>query len=1270
MDNLLPTLPNELAKLAQSVNGQTELDESTFRNAAAVWHKLPRSITYKWLSTIDFNTNIRVPQTIFKHKSWSHYFYIENDLIRRKKAPGIDDDVYPPNSDISPLLEPLFSTKQYGILRPELDSRATKGENEARCAVNFFKIATSQARQVKMDVTRFLQSLLILMSEKRVHNTTPSDSFNERPIHTMPSLHAIAQIMEYYKEGDEYYPPTLVVPSGVLWYIPPKGKTNEAHIPILLVDLVNLAIATVMCNIPQELEECAVMLYLRAAESDSYAHTILKTKSIFTAMSLHSMYRKPMTGGSVPVVSWLEPRNKYTFQLSGSKRLRPDNYIKAPTPHSKIKDLCAQYQLMELFSTLERFFSKYTSHTHESVNAVRASMACTSGMYLVRSPTESVMAEYTQNPDIQEPIQKADWTAKIGDVKYLKDTAPEPAKHLWDIWYKAAKQIVTSGNIDDPLYQAILRSQYVTSRGGSGQSLKDALADVDPGFKTYPKLDLKASKILQAAGTAHMSFDELSQAILASVSMGIRNQVQRRARTIMPLNIAQQYISAVHTIVADWINSRLNLSTTSGNAVQEKVIPLIIAASCTPNIVVNIDIKACDASITYDYFLSVIVGAIHAGFDSAQSGKSFMGVPSTSVRDYSRNETSVRSISGLQHMVQKLSTLYANGFKYLVKDQYAPKNDFSLITKTFPSGSTATSTEHTANNSTMMDYFLRVHLQREGVSDKLRQLASNMSISNNYVCQGDDGMCIIDGIAEKEIPNDVIEDFCNELKDYGKRFGWVYDIEANGTAEYLKLFALFGCRIPNVSRHPIVGKEYASADATEPWPGMIDIVKGLFENGLTDGFNWRKWLGYIWTLSCFVSEASLKYHDEITTAKYPMWSFIYFGIPPIRIFESDPWLFSPFTPSGDQGMYGIISLSKRRIRKMCRDRNYYTKKVHPVWGQYDAERLFTEQSVYAGYYVAQVNRNPSTRKIAIAPEDKQEFLRDLDKFIFQDPELKARVNKGKQMWQDISSSEGPYLRHVPSLEDLPEKWYENARSAEKATIADMIALYVDIEKVRRRPVTKFSKLLEVYLRVEWRAGERVPNIIDPHVPLVAGINMSNDDLFYKFCILGPMMISTKSYFKETLFVGRTLSGMDVDAIDAALLRLRARGAPVTALVAVLHMVGYSSAEANQIAAKVTLQDNKPVQIARMVNLAVDSKWMLLNFDYLINTVVQLKIHDRSDPSAIIPPRYKWLRSIYRLLGASLQMTSAGPLNYLYLNNVLGSSTLVGSMLNQWMSKGD
>ncbi|AOM63686.1 lambda B [Reptilian orthoreovirus] len=1252
-------VPPDYLPFQNALSGQTDLTDEIFSQAADILQHTDRSEVYKWLDKIDFTQTIYIQPTIFQKPPHDEFYYIDGATRIRRKRIADDDDVFVPNCSMLNVLKEVDDLPGYGKLNSVLDVAARKDDNpHARMAVQFYETATSQARQIKAPLERFLQCLLIAESCPLADDPVGFDTTTPPPLSSNLPLYVIRELSKIITSGSSNRSPWMFTATDVMWAMSPR---MTSAIPPLMADLCNLAIQRQICRIPDDLCEAAVTMYLNAANSPSYAWYILKTKSVFTSNTLHNVYRKPVEG-IVPEMVWLNPRTDYRFMISGARKLTANDVNQSLDNEDDAIELGKKYHCEDVVRTLRRQSSSIKEHTHDSVKWIRDAMACTSSIFITRAPTETVLKEYTQAPKIEKPLLDSDFLPPIGEVRYLRKEIDSPASFLQDTWETAANKISNDHSTWDPLNQAIMRSQYVTSRGGSGAALRDILAAADISLPTFPGVRVKPStKILQAAQTSGVPFDKLSRAVTAPLSMGLRNQVQRRPRTIMPMNVVQQQVSAVHTLVADYINKHMNLSTTSGSAVIEKVIPLGMYASSPPTQTINIDIKACDASITYQYFLSVITGAIHRGTGTNVVKRPFMGVPPTRV---STGYNSSMPISGTQHMAQLLAKLYKRGFDYKVNDHFSPGNVFTLQTTTFPSGSTATSTEHTANNSTMMNAFLTYWLPRNCSDKNVLKFAGALSIKSNYICQGDDGIMVLDGNLLSMISGKTVGLFCDKLREYGRSFGWNYDIEFNGTTEYLKLYFLFGCRIPNISRHPIVGKERATSERAEVWPATIDVMMGVYTNGVHDMLHTRQWIRFNWVLACMYSRQQTKNKLRTVTVQYPMWAFVYLGLPPIRVFGCTPYSFSVCMPTGDMGMYAVLTILRQHIHDECVRRGYVTETSGP-FGNVDHVRLFNETGVYQGYYLAQLPRNPIRTDMSSKPEDVRRFQNALRASLPPDPVSPARVEEGKRRWRNLTQE---YLSRPPSLDQVAAKWYKGAQDADTATTDEVNAMDAMLMRATSHKYTSFSKLLEAYLRVDWDYDDETPEpVVDLRAPLCAGVDPTNSDHFLKLYGLGPMMESTKRYFSQTLFMHRTVSGLDVDEIDKALLRLRTLGASREAIVAQLMMVGLDENDASTLAGKIMVQDIGSVQLARVVNLAVPDSWMTLDFDHLLKYRIKFTTSTVRSLTTDIPSDLTWMKPIFRFLGASVSMTTVGLPATMKIKSVRHGVRSLSILFKRWMA---
>ncbi|AJD09447.1 VP2 [Micropterus salmoides reovirus] len=1271
MSALFNALPPELQHLSLALSGSEPLTDKIFTAAADAWHVRPRSQAYHLLDSLTFRSSVVIPNSIFVGRIWSDYWALQDNIVVRISPEGAKDADYCHNSNIAPILSPLKTIPEYGTLHPTIDKDASeRGYPTARMASSFFKLASSQARQVKIDPTRFLEFLLVVNATPRTPSGVDSDQPNPWSPESSPALQAIWQIMQRYKIGSNYFAPALIVNTGAVWWIPPPGRTNCVTVQFLLTDLINLAVNAFATRLSPELEMCAVRLYLAAAATPNYAHALLDLKSVFPNLSLHSMYREGQFGGKCPRIEWTEPRASYRFKWVGVTQLHEGLRPLTPARDEKAMEKMRAYGLSDVAQVIINMRRAHPRHNADSVRFVRDVLSLTSGMYLVRPPTMSVLREYSQTPQIGEPIPPDWWTGAVGSLAYFNERAKGPLAHLYSVWLEAARQVVMDPSTHDPLTQAIYKTQFVTPRGGSSAALKQALAESKVELPDFTSTGVKrSSKIYQTAQLAHLSFQSLIPAIMGQVTLGIRNQVQRRARSIMPMSNPQQTVSVPHTLVANYINKHMNRSTTSGSAVQDKVIPLLLYASTPPRTVINVDIKACDASITYAAFLAPICGAMHQGFDLGDPSAPFMNVPSSTQYDR-RNPAAPynRPVSGLQTMTQHLAKLYQAGFSYKVDDPFSSGNSFVFPTTTFPSGSTATSTEHTANNGAMADYFLREYVPQHAKSSTLKFIVKDMTIQNNYVCQGDDGMLILPDLGTKRISLEDLTELMELLERYGRGFGWVYDIDSSDSAEYLKLYALFGARIPNISRHLPVGKEYASPETGEIWPSLVNIAMGSFYNGVTDCLEWRDWLRFSWAFVCFASRGS--FHPKIgprVDAQYPVWSFIYMGLPPILLPGQTPFLTSVYMPAGDQGMFAILHQWRDYlIARATADYPPLTRR-HPVWQLADVPTLLAELGVYRGYWAAQVSRRPEPSPEDADPSNVEAMSAALSTYLLKDPVLRDRVVRGTNAWRRLTDSHpGRLPSRVPSLLDVPTRWIKAGRDAEKPRPSAVGQMMKDIQRAARSPRKDFSRLLELYLHVHVHLGPPVPLAVDPEVPHVAGADILNDDHWYKVTSLGPIAQSTKKYFDATLFVGKTVSGLDVEAVDATLLRLSILGAEPEEYHAFLAGIGMSDAEAHRIASAISLADAQIVQLARTVNLAVPSSWMSLDFDTLIRSHSYPRQPGISDSSTLVRERASWINSVLRLLCATVAMSRVGPVCQATVSSVDGGVNQIVGCLRAWM----
>ncbi|AQU42726.1 VP2 [Fall chinook aquareovirus] len=1272
MSALFNALPIPLQHLSQALAGEKPITDYIFSHAADAWHSQSRSSVYSLLDSLNFSVSVVIPGSIFVGRQWQDYWALDGDIVIRISPEGAKDADYCHNSDITPILSPLKSISDYGTLNPAIEKSATeRAQPTARMASSFFKLASSQARQVKLDPARMLSFLLVVNATKRVPSGVDTDQSNPWTPESSPALYAIHRIMQHYKVNGQYYAPALIVNTGAVWWIPPvAGKTNCVSVQFILTDLVNLAINAFASRLSPTLEMCAVRMYLAAAATPNYAHALLDLKAIFPNLSLHSMYRNGNFGGKCPRIEWLEPRSNYKFRWIGVTHLHHGLRPLSPSRDVPALEKLTTYGLRDVGMTIIQLRDAHPRHTMDATRFVRDVMSLTSGMYLVRPPTMSVRREYSQTPDIQDPIPPDWWSGAVGHLRYFNEKATGPAKWLYDTWMEAARKVMADPNTHDPLNQAIFKTQFVTPRGGSSAALKQALAQDEVELPDFTGTNVKrSSKIYQVAQLARLPFQALIPAVLGQVTLGIRNQVQRRARSVMPMSTPQQTVSVPHTMVANYINKHMNRSTTSGSAVHDKVIPLLLYASTPPRTVINVDIKACDASITFAWFLSIICGAIHQGFDIGNPSSSYMNVPPTTWYDR-RNPAAPynRAVSGLQTMTQHLARLYQAGFSYKVDDPFTSGNSFDFPTSTFPSGSTATSTEHTANNGAMASYFLKTYVPTHAKSETLKFVVRDMSIQDNYVCQGDDGMLIIPDLGDKRVSQEDMEELIDLLTRYGRGFGWIYDVDHSDSAEYLKMYALFGCRIPNISRHPPIGKEYASPETGEIWPSLINIVMGLFLNGVTDCLEWRDWLRFMWAFACFSSRGSFHPKDgQRIDAQYPWWSFVYLGLPPILLEGMTPFAISPYMPAGDQGFYAVISSWKSVLIGLATVRYPATTRLHQIWGHADVPSLLSDLGVYKGYWAAQLPRRPEPSPEDADPTAVESMKSALSDYLLQDPVLRERVQRGTTNWRRLSESNpGRLPVRVPSLLDVPDRWIKSGRDAEKPRPSSVHRMMQDIQKVSRSPRRGFSRLLELYLHVDVVLGAPIPLAVDPEVPHVAGADVLNDDHWFKVTGLGPVSQSTRRYFDATLFVGKTVSGLDVEAVDATLLRMKILGAEPAEFHAVLGGIGMSDAEAHQVTSGISLANAQNVQLARTVNLAIPSTWMPLDFDSLIRMHTFPRQAGISDHTTIVRERSSWVNSVLRLLCASVAMSRAGPVCESTVAHVSGGVGQLTGLLREWM----
>ncbi|AFG73673.1 VP2 [Reovirus GCRV104] len=1260
-------------RLINCLTGELELTDDIFLAANSALRSRDRSYVYRQLNAIPFHTPVYVTRAILVNRDHRDYYHIDSrGLVRRKLSVtvGADDDVYVPCCNIGPLLAPHRTLEGYGILDPKF--AATIKDPASRIAITFAKSATVQARQVKDDITRFLQALLLMNGKQAIVGDEYADRSPTPPCETCPALHAVSQVIQLLGFAPPNLSPFLALPAGGLWHMPGTAKVMPVQVPQLLNDLVNLAILRVMLRIPDELTYFGVRVLLAAAYSESYSWAVLQCKHFFPDLSVHAMYKTNFSGGYAPIFDWPSPRSDYRFTYLGHRTMTSEDKPVLPLDLKKVDETARKFDLVDVAERMKTYLADINTHTHASMKYAHHVMALTSSSFTVQTATESVYAEYTQNPVIEQPIPPDSWTGPIGYLRLLKTDAPAPALSLHRTWRNAAVAVAKDMRQMDPLQQAIMRTQYVTPRGGSGYSLRTSLEAANVAIRDFRNAGVKIStKIYQAAQTAQIPFEVLLPAVLAAVTLGTRFQVQRRPRAIMPLNIVQQTVSAIHTIVADYINKHMNLSTTSGSAVQEKVIPLVLFASTTPTTVVNVDVKACDACVTYSYFLSVICAAMYEGLNPHGDPRPFMGVPVLPYTNRVSSAMMTDEASGMQVMVQQLARLYQNGFRYMVSDPMAPGNIFELPTLTFPSGSTATSTEHTANNSTMMDHFITTWLPEHTTNPELKAIVRQMSIRDNYVCQGDDGMCIIDNVSGRRISAESLTEFTTLLNKYGRQFGWVYDIDASGCAEYLKIYAVNGCRVPNCSRHPILGKEMANPDAYDPWPQIINALMGLWRSGLTDAYDTVDWTRYMWALVTIYASGSM------TTTKgqrlrlaYPMSTFITLGIPPIRIWGCDPFTVSVYMPPGDMGVYALINVLRHHLYTTiaAHGDKYRQDRGDDMFDGHNVLQFLHDTRFTHGYFAAAHHRVPLRESREVDAKARLDMISALSDFLYHDPELRFRVIAGRRLWDTYGQGQhGAYLHRVPSLDDVPHRWYEEAREADRATLSDEERLFKSLHRAITRPSLMLSKLLMAYLRVRWDIGELMPAAVSPQVPLTAGMHPQNPDMFMKMTSLGPFLERVGQYFHDALFVKRVVSGMDVNTLDAALLKLRILGAPANALVGVIMQSGFSESEAAEIAGRIQLKDARTVQIARVVNLSVPDTWMLFNFHLLLHATVNPHGMYGQTTFTKIPPSMPWLRSILLFLGSSINMTRVGPIHQVYLARIHGTGASLARQFQQWMS---
>nr|ANY92092.1 core RNA-dependent RNA polymerase [Largemouth bass reovirus] len=1271
-------LPLELKTLAHALSGETELTNDIWIQGARSIRSSRRSEVYSWLDDIQFTDSFLYPASLFSPLSHKQFWKIDERLrVVRQPREGIPDDVYLPNGNLTDVLEEDNTTNhKYGVLRQDIRSGAKSGKPSARISETFYNLAVYQANQIKFPLERFLTCLMIayqhgisegaLQADKQRDDPDPADN---------PALSALRQLLRHFQEHGQYKPPFLKTSKGVVFCLYEDRRPLSAQVPPLLIDLVNYAIMIYACDIDRDISVPTVRMMIKASGTPSYNHTQLKLKKVIPAASLYTIYENGCSG-TVPIINWEEPRPDYRFRLDG---IRPiPNKWKNDLPgatelRKKGENLAKEYAMESEFHAIRKIFSQMSEHGHSSMKMLRDALAGVSSLFITRSPTDTVLQEYTHAPVIRRPIPEGDWKNPVGAVRYLKaDAQHDVARSLYGVWKEAAIHVANDPKMWDPNEQAILRSQYVTPRGGSGHSVKKSLSDSGYTLKAFSKSGAKGStKIVQAAQLADVPFSVYRDAIFAPVSHGVRIQVQRRSRTIMPLSIPQQQVSAPHTLCANYINKKMNLSTTSGSNVTEKVVPLGMYASTPPTRSVNIDIKACDSSITYSFFLSLICGAMHEGFEGVNADRPFLGVPSTTVDDGSDMGLSgVRTISGMQTCVQWLSRLYQQGFEYEVKDAFSPGNAFIHDTTTFPSGSTATSTEHTANNSSMMNIFLRQWLPSHTDNNDVLHLASKLDIRRNYICQGDDGLLVIPSMDGRAMDADVIATLLEKLEEFGLESGWQFDIEFAGNTEYLKLLFINGCRIPNAGRHPVVGKERASREQDVIWPGGIDAFIGMFNNGLDDKFVWRRWLKFCWSVACFLSSKVVETSRGPSVIQYPIWSFVYLGMPPVRVLDADPWTTSVYMPSGDLGFYAIIKNHATTFRKRMETNGYQLenteREVSKAFPAFDFVKFLNDEQILPGYYMAQVQRTPDKSERKKANDEARLMIDQLDRYLFEDPMLRIRVNYGNAQ---LNSYSGKLPRKMPSLEDVPRRWFDSAVEADVATPMEIALMDTHLLRAQTTRYRGFSKVLEAYLMVDWEftSTKSPPPAMDLHTPLNAGTDEFNSDHFYKFHGLGPMMESTRTYFAGTLFIARSVSGLDSESIDQTLLRMKAMNVPIEVISGFLMTCGLSKGEASAIATKINFQDMKTVQIAKVTGLNISDKWMTLNFDRLLHDYVDVRTYV-SDAHEMIrmPGKAGWLRAVFRFLGAAVVMTRVGPPQPVGIRSIRGGAQRLYHRFLTWM----
>nr|QRV59637.1 MAG: RNA-dependent RNA polymerase [John dory reovirus FL12] len=1273
-----------LRRLSNALSGYEELHNDLWFDASSVIRNSKRDEIYDILLSIDFQHDFLIPPSLLSPKPHKPFWRIDEKFgVVRDTLGGPEDMVYLPNVNLTDLLEvDTDSLHLYGRLRGELKTASKQLRDYGRIAETCYNSAVYQANQLKFPLERFL--LILLVCYHRPLSVSPllvdGSELTNVDVTTNHALSALKSLLLHFRENGRVKPPFLKTSSGVVFALYSDKRPLSAQVAPLMIDLVNYAILIHVCDIDPYIADITVRLMMKAAATDSYNHTQLRLKKLIPAASLLSIYSTNVSG-YVPNIVWEEPREDYRFRIDGV-RLIPDDWRNDTSGAADAIDgaekLAREFGMSQEFSDIQHYFSQLNVHCHQSMKKLRDALAGVSSVFITRTPTDTVRQEYVHAPLIERPVRPDDWTAPVGSVRYLKpSTSHEVARHLYDTWKRASSAVANDPDTWDPNNQAILRSQYVTPRGGSGNSVKRSLENAGITLPNFSKSGAKTStKIMQAAQLAKIPFVTYQDAVMAPVSHGVRIQVQRRSRTIMPLSIPQQQVSAPHTLCGNYINKVMNLSTTSGSNVTEKVIPLGMFGSSPPTKSINIDIKACDSSITAGFFLSIICGAMHDGADNVHMDRPFLGVPATSVNDHLDDGIiGMRPISGYQNMIQHLSRLYDAGFVYEVKDAFAAGNAFLHHTTTFPSGSTATSTEHTANNSTIMDVFLRHWIPRHSCDSDFLAFAHSLDIRRNYVCQGDDGILILPSSTGKSVSDQLIVTFIELLSSFGREVGWVYDIEYNGTSEYLKLLFICGCRIPNVGRHPIVGKERASREKDVVWPGGIDIFLGLYKNGLDDFFHWRRWLRYCWGLACYLSSkaAFLSNRKRTDVIHYNPWSFIYLGLPPISVLSSPPWLCSNYMPAGDLGIYAIMINYQSYFIDCMKLGGYQlpdsdTSRQDTIFGGYDYIRFFNDIGLLIGYYMAKLPRTPdkSTRKTANADADA--MINNLSEYLFADPELRARVMRGGHL---VNNYHGRIPKLLPSLRQVPRKWFESAVEADIATLDEVQTMDLHLLRAQRHRYAGFSKVLTAYLSIAWEFSDaKVASMVSLETPIVAGCGPHNGDHFYKMHGLGPMMEAPKTYFKGTVFMSKAVSGLDVESVDMTLLQMKALKVPEGVIAGFLMTCGLPRQKAEAIATKVIFQDMKTVQVAKITGLNVSDKWVTLNFDRLLHAYVDVRNYVSESGALIkLPANAGWLRGVMRFLGAAVIMTKAGPPQAVQVSQIHGGGERLYLKFLQWMVRG-